>query len=310
VRISHLLFADDTIIFCDAVPEQLLHIRMILSCFEAVIGLLVNLSKSEMVPVGKVDNMSSLADLLCCRTGVLPMMYLGMPLGASYKVLPVWNSILEKIERCLARRYSCQIWDGVGGWRTKPYRGSHVCGLWKSISLVWEAFMEQIEFVGGVGNRIRFWYDRWCGVTPLKDLFPLLFTCSTNRNVSIDSVLVRPGLSSSGEWHISFVRDFNDWEIYVVVSFFQFLHPLLSSRERQDIMVWKLCKNGQFDVRSFYSALRGSNRRRFPWKGIRGVKAPRRASFFIWTVKGAYFGWLVSHVQEQLGDRRPSSFTL
>uniref|UniRef100_A0A2N9EQD7 Reverse transcriptase domain-containing protein n=1 Tax=Fagus sylvatica TaxID=28930 RepID=A0A2N9EQD7_FAGSY len=102
VCISHLLFADDTILFCDANPEQLLYIRMVLTCFEAVTGLRVNLSKSEMVPVGHVDGLDDLADLLHCRIGCLPLLYLGMPLGASYKSVDVWNTILEKIERRLA----------------------------------------------------------------------------------------------------------------------------------------------------------------------------------------------------------------
>lgn len=102
VHISHLLFADDTIIFCDADPDQVLHIRKVLSCFEAATGLRVNLGKSEIVPVGVVDTMPYLASFLCCRTGALPMLYLGMPLGASYKALPIWNSIIEKIERRLA----------------------------------------------------------------------------------------------------------------------------------------------------------------------------------------------------------------
>ena len=66
-------------------------------------GLKVNVVKSEMVPIGEVNNVHVLAEILGCRVGALPMTYLGMSLGASHKSPFIWNPILEKVNRKLAR---------------------------------------------------------------------------------------------------------------------------------------------------------------------------------------------------------------
>ena len=101
VRISHSLFVDDTILFCDASRDQLLSIRLALSFFQAFTDLKVNTGKSEIVPLGKVNNLDALANILSCRVGSLSMKYLGMPLGTSFKTASIWNLILEKIEKKL-----------------------------------------------------------------------------------------------------------------------------------------------------------------------------------------------------------------
>ena len=79
-----------------------MYVRLVLTGFEAVTGLKVNLAKSEMVPVGEVGNLQVLADILCCWIGKLPMTYLGMPLGSNFKALSIWNPIIEKMEKRLA----------------------------------------------------------------------------------------------------------------------------------------------------------------------------------------------------------------
>uniref|UniRef100_A0A7N2KVN7 Reverse transcriptase domain-containing protein n=1 Tax=Quercus lobata TaxID=97700 RepID=A0A7N2KVN7_QUELO len=81
--------------------EQLLYIRTVLIFSEAITGLKVNVGKSEIVPIGELRNLNVLAHVLCCKVGSLPMIYLGMPLGAHYKDSSIWNPIIEKMERRL-----------------------------------------------------------------------------------------------------------------------------------------------------------------------------------------------------------------
>ena len=82
--------------------EQIIHVRLLLLCFQFVIDLKVNVAKSEMVLIGEVNNVHVLVEILGYRVGALPMTYLGMPLRASHKSPFIWNPILEKIEQKLA----------------------------------------------------------------------------------------------------------------------------------------------------------------------------------------------------------------
>ena len=79
----------------------MLFIRLALSCFQAFTSLKANVKKSEIVPVGEFGNIGALANILRCRVGSLPVKYLGMPLGTSYKTASIWNPILEKMEKNL-----------------------------------------------------------------------------------------------------------------------------------------------------------------------------------------------------------------
>lgn len=51
MEISHILYADDTLLLYGAGKEQFLHLRVVLLAFEAVSGLKINLSRSFILSI-------------------------------------------------------------------------------------------------------------------------------------------------------------------------------------------------------------------------------------------------------------------
>ena len=144
MAVSHLLFADDTLIFCKAYLDQILILRMILIWFKAVSGLKINLGKSELVPVGVVINFDLFLAVLGCKQGSLPMKYLGLPLGAKFKNKTIWNPILEKMERRLA------------GWkRLYLSKGGRVTLIKSTLSNLPTYFLSLFPIPASVAKRIE-----------------------------------------------------------------------------------------------------------------------------------------------------------
>ncbi|RVW31082.1 hypothetical protein CK203_093146 [Vitis vinifera] len=82
--------------------ENLTFLSWILAWFEATSGLRINLAKSELIPVGKVEEIEEMAVKLGCRVGSLPTVYLGLPLGAYHKTPSMWDGVDERMRRRLA----------------------------------------------------------------------------------------------------------------------------------------------------------------------------------------------------------------
>ena len=101
LEISHLLFVDDILIFCETTFSQMTYLSWLLMWFEAILSLKINLDKSELIPIGKVSNVMKLATIFCCRVGVPLTTYLGLPLGAAHNSMVAWDGVEERFRKRL-----------------------------------------------------------------------------------------------------------------------------------------------------------------------------------------------------------------
>ena len=83
--VTHIQYADDTVIMVDGSAESIRNLKMILYCFEWLIGLRINFHKSEVFVFGVSQKVKEeMANNLNCVLGELPLKYLGIPISDSH----------------------------------------------------------------------------------------------------------------------------------------------------------------------------------------------------------------------------------
>lgn len=102
-NLTHLQYADDTIVFCSPNIESLLNIKRALILFQLASGLQVNFHKSSLMGINVDDVwLKMAAESLLCKVGQIPFSYLGLPIGSNANRMTTWAPIIKRIEGRLA----------------------------------------------------------------------------------------------------------------------------------------------------------------------------------------------------------------
>lgn len=112
--ISHLQFADDTVLFLGNSTENIEEIKRILQCFQSLTGLKINFQKSNLFVFHEDPVLSRIwANTMECKVGVLPMKYLGIQVGISAKKRIFWKPLVVKIKSKLVM-WKCKSTNMAG----------------------------------------------------------------------------------------------------------------------------------------------------------------------------------------------------
>ncbi|XP_039056623.1 uncharacterized protein LOC120199656 [Hibiscus syriacus] len=103
VRLSHLQFADDLIIFCQASLSQIKNVKRVLRIFSIMTGLHLNLAKSKLLGINVEEEvLTEWALAVGCSVGSFPTDYLGLPLGAKKNSEALWDPVFKNFSSKLA----------------------------------------------------------------------------------------------------------------------------------------------------------------------------------------------------------------
>ncbi|KAK3199765.1 hypothetical protein Dsin_023180 [Dipteronia sinensis] len=222
VHISHLQFADDTILFLELKLEYLMNAKRILRCFELILGLKINFHKSCLVMVGKRGAQEEdWAGKFWCLSSSFPIKYLGLPLGGNPSREAFWNPVVNKVEQRLAS------WKR--GFISK--RGRLV--LTKAVlSSLPSYFMSVFSIPVEV---------KWDSV-PLMNDFPRIYTLATNKS----GVIVEFGswVDLKWAWYVNLHKALFDWELDQWNCFKMCLENIKLRVGIPDALAWSHCSNG------------------------------------------------------------------
>ncbi|XP_019429814.1 PREDICTED: uncharacterized protein LOC109337317, partial [Lupinus angustifolius] len=104
IVISHLQYADDTLLIGENSVDNIMVLKSILKCFELVSGLKINFHKSSFIGIKADPSFVQVAvNRLLCGVGSIPFKFLGIPVGANPKRLSTWSPVIDTFKRTLSR---------------------------------------------------------------------------------------------------------------------------------------------------------------------------------------------------------------
>jgi hypothetical protein len=145
-----------------------------------------------------------------------------------------------------------------GGWCSNEVMGTYGVGVWKHIRKGWDKFSNVVQskkkkvfqccpFEVGVGSKVSFLHDHWCGDRPLKLSYSALCSIARCKDAWVaNNMLFQDGISQN----VIFTRPVEDWEIEPVLSFFERLYSFHLQHGEEDRLGWSPCKRGKFEVNS------------------------------------------------------------
>ena len=98
IKLSHLCFADDLMLFCKGDVSSFRTLYLCIQNFSQASGLLANTSKSAIYTAGVASHIrSTIGDLMHFPFGILPFRYLGVPLSSKRLSIADCEQLADKM---------------------------------------------------------------------------------------------------------------------------------------------------------------------------------------------------------------------
>ncbi|GJZ73768.1 RNA-directed DNA polymerase, eukaryota [Tanacetum coccineum] len=276
LMVSHLQYADDTIIFGEWSRENTSNLMNVLKCFKEVAGLKINLNKSKIYDVGvERGELDTMAHFMRCSVGEVPFTYLGLPVGVNMRRVSAWNEVIERFKSRLSEWKAKAMSFGGRLTLVKSVLGSlplYYFSMFRVPSNVINALERNLALVGKWWWRFRIESDsHWCRV--IKSIY------GDDRGWGVEG---RSRLKGGGVW--SDIVRVDKWVGEVIGSVGNMGVELVLIRTPRG-KEWK-CEliQGEFSVKSLSEWIERRHVRReagitkLEWNTL----VPRKVNVFIW----------------------------
>nr|XP_051229140.1 uncharacterized protein LOC127346942 [Lolium perenne] len=265
--VTHLQYADDTMVMIEPTDEGIANLKLILLSFELMSGLKLNLAKSEVVVVGTTSlEQERVARLLNCRLGKFPIRYLGLPISDKTLRASDWDFLTTKVAK-----------------RVDPWQGAFLASAGRleltnsclsSLPMFAMSLFMLFDATHAVFDKVRSRFF-WEGVGE-KRKYHMVDWATVCRPKAVGVSGARDGLG----WRLRFRRPFSLAESVEWDNLTRELDSTQASTE-EDVISWRLDPSGVFSAKSLYCRLsQGAAVTHF--REVWRTRVPPRIRVFLW----------------------------